>query len=175
MSGIQVFKSIVLSILAAVAIPSILSQVPSVEIGLDAVVVGVTFAIVLCATLIASLDHGRGGSAANRTGGQRVDAEGGEGGAPESGEPFSTAMEVERSAGGDDDEGDDREEGVVKWFSTNKGFGFITRASGDDVFVHYRSIRGCGHRSLNEGQRVRFNVHHSEKGLQADDVSIVRS
>ena len=125
MSGIQVFKSIVLSIMAAVAIPSILSQVSSVEIGLDAVVVGITFAIVLCATLIASLDHGRG-SAATRTGGQRAAGEGAEGGASESGAALSTAMEVERSVGGDDDEGDDREEGVVKWFSTNKGFGFIT-------------------------------------------------
>lgn len=69
---------------------------------------------------------------------------------------------------------DDREEGVVKWFNVSKGFGFITRENGDDVFVHFRSIRGRGHRSLQEGQRVKFALVESAKGLQAEDVSVVR-
>ena len=64
-----------------------------------------------------------------------------------------------------------RETGTVKWFNTNKGFGFITRDNGDDVFVHFRSIRGQGHRALIEGQRVEFNVTKGEKGLQAEDAS----
>lgn len=64
-----------------------------------------------------------------------------------------------------------RETGVVKWFNTNKGFGFITRDNGDDVFVHFRSIRGQGHRTLIEGQRVEFNISTGEKGLQAEDVA----
>lgn len=69
---------------------------------------------------------------------------------------------------------DTREEGVVKWFNGAKGFGFITRENADDVFVHFRSIRGRGHRTLHEGQRVRFGVVESKKGLQADDVSVIR-
>ncbi|MDT8427348.1 MAG: cold-shock protein [Pseudomonadales bacterium] len=64
-----------------------------------------------------------------------------------------------------------RESGIVKWFNASKGFGFITRDSGDDVFVHFRSIRGEGHRVLRDGQRVEFAVSHGEKGLQAEDVS----
>jgi CspA family cold shock protein len=71
-------------------------------------------------------------------------------------------------------EDDDRESGSVKWFNVSKGFGFITRENGDDVFVHFRNIRGRGHRSLNEGQRVKFYVRQSDKGLQAEDVSILR-
>ncbi len=65
-----------------------------------------------------------------------------------------------------------RESGTVKWFNTSKGFGFITRDSGDDVFVHFRSIRGQGHRTLFEGQRVEFKITEGEKGLQAEDVAI---
>lgn len=68
---------------------------------------------------------------------------------------------------------DGRESGTVKWFNGTKGYGFITRDSGDDVFVHYRSIRGKGHRSLVEGQAVFFHVSDGDKGLQADDVSVV--
>lgn len=63
-----------------------------------------------------------------------------------------------------------RETGKVKWFNTAKGYGFITRDSGDDVFVHFRAIRGTGHRSLRDGQRVEFFVSQAEKGPQADDV-----
>ncbi|WP_028304701.1 cold-shock protein [Oceanospirillum maris] len=71
------------------------------------------------------------------------------------------------------DENDDREMGTVKWFNVSKGFGFITRDSGGDVFVHFRSIRGTGHRSLAEGQRVRFAIIQSDKGLQAEDVTVI--
>jgi CspA family cold shock protein len=64
-----------------------------------------------------------------------------------------------------------QEVGTVKWFNAAKGFGFITRENGDDVFVHFRSIQGKGHRSLGEGQRVVFSVTQGDKGLQAVDVS----
>ena len=65
-----------------------------------------------------------------------------------------------------------RELGTVKWFNANKGFGFITRDSGEDVFVHFRSIRGKGHRVLRDGQRVDFLVSEGNKGLQAEDVAV---
>lgn len=64
----------------------------------------------------------------------------------------------------------DRETGTVKWFNTSKGFGFISRDTGDDIFVHFRAIRGEGHRVLVEGQRVEFSVMNRDKGLQAEDV-----
>ncbi len=69
---------------------------------------------------------------------------------------------------------DGRETGTVKWFNVSKGFGFITRDSGDDIFVHYRAIRGEGHRTLSEGQRVEFVVAEKDKGLQAEDVASTR-
>ena len=64
----------------------------------------------------------------------------------------------------------DRQTGTVKWFNDAKGFGFIQCESGPDVFVHFRAIRGDGHRVLVEGQRVEFVVARREKGLQAEDV-----
>jgi CspA family cold shock protein len=64
-----------------------------------------------------------------------------------------------------------QEIGTVKWFNAAKGFGFITRENGDDIFVHFRSIQGKGHRSLGEGQRVVFSLAEGDKGLQAVDVS----
>ena len=64
-----------------------------------------------------------------------------------------------------------QERGTVKWFNAAKGFGFITRENGEDIFVHFRSIQGKGHRSLGEGQAVIFSVTDGEKGLQAVDVS----
>lgn len=66
--------------------------------------------------------------------------------------------------------GSGRETGTVKWFNAAKGFGFITRENGEDIFVHFRSIQGKGHRSLGEGQTVIFEVAESDKGLQAVDV-----
>ncbi|WP_305857315.1 cold-shock protein [Balneatrix alpica] len=74
----------------------------------------------------------------------------------------------------EDNENDTREPGQVKWFNVNKGFGFITRENGEDVFVHFRAIRGKGHRTLVQGQKVRFHVVESDKGLQAEDVSVLR-
>ncbi len=62
------------------------------------------------------------------------------------------------------------ETGTVKWFNVKKGYGFITRDQGDDVFVHYRNILGDGRRSISEGQRVGFVVVDGDKGLQADEV-----
>jgi CspA family cold shock protein len=64
----------------------------------------------------------------------------------------------------------DKEAGTVKWFSNDKGYGFISREGGDDVFVHYSAIEGGGFRTLREGQRVEFNVEEGPKGLRAVDV-----
>lgn len=64
----------------------------------------------------------------------------------------------------------ERESGTVKWFDSAKGYGFIQRDKGEDVFVHFRAIRGEGYRSLDEGQRVEFTVTQGQKGLQAEDV-----
>jgi CspA family cold shock protein len=64
-----------------------------------------------------------------------------------------------------------RETGTVKWFDNAKGYGFIQRPQGEDVFVHYRAIRGDGYRTLQEGQPVNFNVVKGQKGLQAEDVT----
>jgi CspA family cold shock protein len=64
----------------------------------------------------------------------------------------------------------DREMGTVKWFNDAKGFGFISRENGEDVFVHFRSIQTQGFKSLQEGQRVSFTVTKGQKGLQADAV-----
>lgn len=63
--------------------------------------------------------------------------------------------------------------GTVKWFNNAKGYGFITQESGDDIFVHFRQIRGDGYRTLQEGQRVEFNMIQGQKGLQAEDVAAV--
>jgi CspA family cold shock protein len=65
----------------------------------------------------------------------------------------------------------DRQVGTVKWFNDAKGFGFISRESGPDVFVHFRAITGSGFRTLQEGQRVSFEVTQGQKGLQAENVS----
>jgi len=67
----------------------------------------------------------------------------------------------------------ERESGTVKWFNNTKGYGFITRDEGEDIFVHYSSIRGEGYRSLREGQKVEFSVVDSGKGLQAQDVIVL--
>lgn len=66
-----------------------------------------------------------------------------------------------------------REIGTVKWFNDAKGFGFIQRPQGDDVFVHFSSILGDGHRSLEEGQKVEFGITHGQKGLQAEKVKVI--
>ena len=63
--------------------------------------------------------------------------------------------------------------GTVKWFNAGKGFGFITREGGPDVFVHYSALQGDGFKSLEEGQKVEFNVEQGPKGPQASNVTVV--
>jgi CspA family cold shock protein len=63
-----------------------------------------------------------------------------------------------------------REQGTVKWFNAAKGYGFIQRQSGEDVFVHFSAIQSEGYKSLNEGQPVEFEVKQGPKGLQAEAV-----
>ena len=64
----------------------------------------------------------------------------------------------------------EREKGKVKWFNNTKGYGFIERASGDDIFIHYSAIKIEGYKTLKEGQEVEFSVLNGSKGLQAEDV-----
>ena len=66
-----------------------------------------------------------------------------------------------------------KEQGIVKWFNGGKGYGFIERDTGGDIFVHFNAIVGDGYRSLDEGQRVEFDVVQGQKGLQADNVSVI--
>jgi cold shock protein len=63
--------------------------------------------------------------------------------------------------------------GTVKWFNAEKGFGFIAREGADDVFVHFSAIQGDGYRSLEEGQRVEFDVGPGRKGEEAQNVRVV--
>lgn len=67
----------------------------------------------------------------------------------------------------------EREQGTVKWFNGSKGYGFIQRAQGEDIFVHFNAIVGDGYRNLEEGQRVEFNVVQGQKGLQAENVTVI--
>jgi CspA family cold shock protein len=64
------------------------------------------------------------------------------------------------------------ETGIVKWFNDAKGFGFLSRPNGDDVFVHHTAIKSDGFRSLQEGQQVQFDVVRGPKGLQAENVRV---
>jgi CspA family cold shock protein len=66
-----------------------------------------------------------------------------------------------------------KEKGVVKWFNAAKGYGFIQRSSGDDVFVHFSAIQANGYRTLDEGSEVEFEVKQGPKGLQAENVNRV--
>ncbi|MBA4501433.1 cold-shock protein [Marinobacterium marinum] len=149
MIGNQLIKSVLASVLAAFVIPFLLQKTASIDIGFTLPVLAVIAAVVFIVTLAAAWPSNAARPAARPA-------------------AVPSAAEVEQ-----DDANDTRELGVVKWFNVSKGFGFITRDNGDDVFVHFRNIRGRGHRSLNEGQQVRFSVRESDKGLQAEDVSIV--
>ncbi len=63
------------------------------------------------------------------------------------------------------------ETGTVKWFNNAKGYGFISRENGEDVFVHYKTVVGDGYKTLNQGDKVQFEVEKGPKGLQAANVS----
>lgn len=63
-----------------------------------------------------------------------------------------------------------KEQGTVKWFNNEKGYGFVSRNSGSDVFVHHTAIQGSGFKSLNEGDSIEFEVAQGPKGLQAQNV-----
>nr|QKG86300.1 cold shock protein [Aspergillus sp. FM242] len=66
----------------------------------------------------------------------------------------------------------ERQNGIVKWFNDEKGYGFITPENGADLFVHFRAIEGQGFKSLKEGQRVTFEAVQGQKGMQADKVQV---
>jgi cold shock protein len=66
-----------------------------------------------------------------------------------------------------------RTKGTVKWFNSEKGYGFITPEDGPDVFVHYSEIKGSGYRSLNEGDKVEFEITDGKKGKQASSVIVI--
>jgi cold shock protein len=68
----------------------------------------------------------------------------------------------------------ERVKGTVKWFNSSKGFGFIQRKDGEDVFVHFQSIVGDGYKSLQEGQEVEFSIAQGAKGLQAQEVKVIK-
>jgi CspA family cold shock protein len=65
------------------------------------------------------------------------------------------------------------EQGTVKWFNATKGFGFISRQGGEDVFVHFNAIQATGYKTLNEGDKVQFEVENGPKGLAARNVSVI--
>ncbi|MCK9280168.1 MAG: cold-shock protein [Melioribacteraceae bacterium] len=68
----------------------------------------------------------------------------------------------------------ERKQGSVKWFNNTKGFGFISQANGEDVFVHFQSIVGDGYKSLQENDKVEFTLAQGPKGLQASEVKILK-
>lgn len=86
----------------------------------------------------------------------------------------ATDSDFEQDSNNAEDGPEGAESGTVKWFNVNKGFGFITTDAGEDVFVHFRSIRGHGRRSLRQGQLVRFDLSDGDKGKQADNVSVLK-
>lgn len=113
----------------------------------------VAFGIATVATaLLAALNTGNAGAAAAR--------------------PVSAATSTNKQASRNTRTEAGREQGQVKWFNVSKGFGFITKDDGEEIFVHFRSIRGGGRRGLRDGQRVSFVVAQSDKGPQAEDVEV---
>ncbi|NVK02912.1 MAG: cold shock domain-containing protein [Oceanospirillaceae bacterium] len=144
MSGVHVLKNVVISIIAVAVIAAAWQM-----LGVDNYVgvLAVAFVTLLIATSVAASS------------------------AKPSAAPGDAEAEDEDYP---DDDAEGREQGTVKFFNVKEGWGFITRSEGDDVFVHFRNIRGRGHRSLNEGQRVSFSVGTTDKGLQAEDVAVMR-
>ena len=67
----------------------------------------------------------------------------------------------------------DRETGTVKWFNDKRGYGFIQRENGGDIFAHYSAIKGTGHRTLSEGQKVEFIAVDKDKGPAAEDITVI--
>ncbi len=67
----------------------------------------------------------------------------------------------------------ERQQGIVKWFNAEKGYGFISQEGGDDLFVHFSEIQGTGYRTLEEGARVEFTATEGRKGMQASAVSVI--
>jgi CspA family cold shock protein len=91
---------------------------------------------------------------------------------PQSGRPRPAALPARRYFNGRGVPKLSKEQGVVKWFNASKGYGFIQRQSGEDVFVHFSAIQSDGYKSLNEGQQVEFEVKQGPKGLQAENVTL---
>lgn len=142
-------KRIVISLISAFVASIVISLVPE---NLSNVVTSViTFLVIFCAVLFGAF------TGAARPAG-RAAASG----------SSATAASISKR-----DSGIDSETGTVKWFNIKKGYGFITRDSGEDVFVHYRNILGSGRRSIADGQRVSFIVVDGDKGLQADEVETI--
>jgi len=90
---------------------------------------------------------------------------------PES--PLSSSGKPKSNANDNQENGCVKEKGTVKWFNAAKGYGFIQRSSGDDVFVHFSAIQANGYRTLDEGSEVEFEVKQGPKGLQAENVARV--
>ena len=138
---------VILSLVIAIASATIVSVI----------ITGAPFNLVICTGfIVATLASGLIGQGSARP--SRAASVGGRSGA----DPEDTSAQIF-------DEGD-RELGTVKWFNVSKGFGFITKEDGEEIFVHFRSIRGEGRRSLRDGQEVSFVVVESDKGPQAEDV-----
>ena len=93
-------------------------------------------------------------------------------GLPEAGDAFRTAAKKKPAEGGS--VAMPKFKGTVKWFNEQKGYGFISRDDGTDIFVHYSAIEGEGFRTLRQGQRVEFDVVDSPKGPRADKVRVLR-
>ena len=87
--------------------------------------------------------------------------------------PGSPGTDQERQSNSKIEVVEVKEQGTVKWFNASKGYGFIQRQTGEDVFVHFSAIQMDGYKSLNEGQSVEFEVKKGPKGLQAENVTSV--
>ena len=142
--------SLVVKIIISLALAALAGAATS-TMGLSGPAIYAVFAIVSVAAVLIGAWGGSGSTAANAGSASNT----------------STPPRKSRNAGAPAGE---REQGQVKWFNVSKGFGFITKDDGEEIFVHFRSIRGSGRRGLRDGQRVSFVVAQSDKGPQAEDV-----